>query len=69
MNDIQLHDPTKVVDITNCIKKETITDVDCGKAIVTEYFSAEGISIRKDTHIAVSEEFMRRSGLRATAQL
>lgn len=62
MEDIKLHDPSQVVDVTNCTVKETITDIDCGKAIATEYFNEQGISVRKDTRIAVSEEFMRKAG-------
>lgn len=34
-------------------KRITESEVECGKAIVTEYFDAEGKVVRRDTEIVV----------------
>lgn len=61
METISLH-KEQPADVTGCSKQVSTTDVDCGKSVVTEYFSPDGNLVRRDTDIQVSEEFMRRNG-------
>ncbi len=51
---------SEVADITGCEKRETIKDVECGKIVTTEYFSADGTLVRKDVNVQVSEIYLAK---------
>ena len=53
------------LDGTERIEKE-ITEIDCGKCVKTSYFNADGVMVRSDVNIEVSEEFLAKSGIYGT---